>query len=165
MLSPSLQKPHAIIWSRDPALAVPDDPEQRADESNEDFAKRKAEVWSEWDRKVGIARETGDWSELIRPGATPTMFYVKPMGVAFRKIADGILTGRIGDVELPAYSLRACLTEVENLGGFELKKVDEPRIGKIADEEIIAILDGIDPKIVGELGAYCWKRAEKPSPK
>jgi len=52
---PSLQNEFSLVFSGDPALALPDDPDNRT-------------------AKLRVAQETGVWRELLKPNELPTLF-------------------------------------------------------------------------------------------
>lgn len=166
LTAPSLQKKHGICWSRDPALRQPDDPIRGVDESDADYERRKKEVADEWQRDLERARETGDWRRLLKDGQQPTVFQVAPMkGETTRVFVDHLSAGKVGVALLSSLAFRACVQSVENLGDVKIKFDEHADYGRLADAEIVDVLDEIDPKIVAELGGYCWTRALKISPK
>lgn len=161
---PSLQRSSWVCWSRDPALNMPDEPLQPTGDSEAD--KRAADAWKEWGRRVEQARETGDWTGLTREGQQPTAFEIKPMrGPTLRAILDNAVAGRIGAATMMALAFRACVRGVRNLGDAVIRVQPEEPYGALATSDIVDLLDGIDPGIVGELGDYCLSRARSPSPK
>ena len=158
MLKPSTYKPHAIWFSRDPALNAP----VRGDESDDAWKK----IETEWDRKVAQARETGYIAPILVEGQTPTTFTVTAMPAeALRKALDRFQAGRIGSAELAALVFRACVTSVSNFDGYEVKTTRDPDYGRLATSDLVQKLDEIDPAIVGELGNYLFGRATNPNPK
>lgn len=107
MIKPaSLVKEYTLVWSGDPALALPDSKEER-------------------DKALELARETGVWDSLIKPGEKPTLFQVRP------------LSGRLLDhwikrcqnltrAQSFALAVRLCLRSVVNWGEHRVRHMDDP---------------------------------------
>lgn len=113
-------------------------------------------------RRVKVARETGDWSELRLDGSgEPTKFRLRNLpGDVFRKIVDMVNDGSLGGAMSNTVLLQAALVGVSNLPGVkEVKPTNHPILGKIANTEIPNLLDRVDPRIVAELGAAIRERA------
>jgi len=162
---PSLQRSMTLVCSRDPALDTPPDIEDGDGATPEETAKAQA-AWTEWARKIEQARETGAWASLIKDGAQPTMFEVRPFpGVPLRKLIDARSRGEIGEVECAALAFRICLIGVSNLGDAKVTKTAHSRFGDMASEDITNLLDSIEPRIVSELGNLVFQRGVSPDPK
>jgi hypothetical protein len=145
---PSLQSRFTWIWSRDPALASPGDGAETSERET-------------WEQRLDIARETGRWSDLLREGEQPTQFHVRPLpGSLLRRITDEVGQNKYGVTSAWALVVRLCLRAIEN-PTIEVKTEKGP-YGEVAKLDVIETLDGIDPHIVTELGAYLWARAGSP---
>jgi hypothetical protein len=145
---PSQQHRFTWIWSRDPALARPDDTED-------------AKTHEAWEHRLEVARETGKWSELLREGEQPTLFHVRPLpGSLLRRITDEVGQNKYGVTSAWALVARLCLRAIES-PTIEVK-TEKGTYGEIAKIDVIETLDGIDPHIVTELGSYLWQRAGSP---
>lgn len=74
MIKPvSLQGNYTMVWSLDPSLDLPeyaDDPQ--LDDAANKLAREKVE--RERARLLRIARQTGNWTEITKPGEHPTYF-------------------------------------------------------------------------------------------
>ena len=143
---PSLTRDTVLVYSKDPALDAP------PDDCTDD--ERKA-----WEHRLTVARETGDWASVLKPGQQPTRFLVRRIaGTTWRRIEDRLAAGSLGLSTAPALVLRAALKSIENLGEFEVTHADEPGIGSIAKADVIDRLDAIAPDIVAELGLQVLNR-------
>jgi hypothetical protein len=143
---PSLVRDTVLVYSQDPALDAP--PSDATDE------ERKR-----WQHRVDVARETGDWAPVLKPGQQPTRFVVRRIpGTTWRKIEDRIGFASIGAMEGMSLVLRAALKGVENFGDFKVTHADEDGIGSIAKADVIDLLDAVDPDIVAELGFQVLSR-------
>jgi hypothetical protein len=163
---PSLIREYTWIWSRDPALNSP--PPDASDEDKK-----------EWERKLKIARETGQWDALISPGQSPTRFSLRLIpGDDWRKYIDEYRNQ--GVAAMTALAVRLALRGVHDLtdtDGKEVKVKLEPAsgFGKIASPDIINALDAVwlaitevdptAPNIVGEMANAISDRQNGPSPK
>ena len=162
---PSLIREYTWIWSRDPALNSPP-----SDASDED---RK-----EWERRLKVARETGQWDGVLAPGQEPTRFSLRLIpGDLWRKYVDEHRTQ--GIATMSGLSVRLALRGVVGLtdtDGKEVKvKLEPTEFGKIASPDVIATLDAIwlaiteldptAPNIVAEMANAINDRQNGPSPK
>lgn len=108
MITPVTRPAHYfLVWSRDPALELPADDEER----------RKA---------LSQARETGDWEPLIKPGEKPTLFKCRHLDrdVLWEWDQYRDKNGNDKSATLKGWSLlvRAALEDVHNFGGVKLPK-------------------------------------------
>jgi hypothetical protein len=152
---PSL-KPKAettLIYSRDPALNLPEDPDARA-------------------KALEVARDTGKWSELLGPGAQPTYFHIRiPTGATWNYLAGEIMRQRMLDSEAAAFALRVALIKVDNFGDHKVDRVvdqvhGETMAGKAIINAIYTEAGEYGRDIVEELGTYVLERGKNPiSPK
>jgi hypothetical protein len=124
---PSLQKPRDFISVFDAAIAKPAD--DATDEERAAFHDR-----------IRIARETGDYSDVLVPGARPVKFVLAPLRESqFLDLVDA----NLGDMTLHATAFRlACVSVV----GFELepgkpyqlpKRIEDDRFGAILPRSVI----------------------------
>lgn len=146
---PSLQHRHALVWSGDPALATPPD--------GADEATQKA-----WEARLRVARETGKWDDVLRPGELPTWFYVQPIrGTTLRLLADDATSGRIGPASMWSLCFRLGIKAIEN-PAIAFTQESDARLGPIAPSSVVDDLDALNPGIVAELGAALFNRAGVP---
>jgi hypothetical protein len=147
---PSYQREYTDHWPGDPAFVQPP-----SDESE----------LKEYERKLRVARETGDWKPLLVEGAQPTAFI---MGQVDRSIWRA-LGGRmmlpssnprwIGSAEGVALLFRLALVKIVGLD-VEVDRRPDPRWEGwvMASPEVVNVLDAIDMGIVGELGDQVYLR-------
>lgn len=154
--APSNQKPYDEFWSGDPAFVQPDPTDIPA--TREHYAKVKR------------ARDTGEWNELLVPGKTPTKFVMQPLkGEQIRWIYDrnncSDAEKEMGNAVSLALCFRCAIVEIHNLGiDYTLKFVEHPHLGKIADADVVNLLDTANQTIVTELGLLASMRARELSP-
>lgn len=136
---PSNQSTFDMFWSGDPAFVQGDGKEH--------------------EKKLEIARETGDWSGLIIQGQTPTKFVSRQIpGELKRRILDRYQAGKLGPYELDALLLRMAIVDVIGLGDFKLKFTMSDEWGKIASADLTNALDACAPGAVTELSLQVFNR-------
>lgn len=141
---PSLQKEFAFVYSGDDALVQPP----------EDAAAR-----ADYDHKLTVARETGDYSALLLEGRQPSQFILRPIpGDALRRLFDG--AGKLGNNTLASMSFRLAIVRVVDLAGVEVKHEVDKNLGRIATVGVVNALDSIDPAIVNEAGLHALVRSQ-----
>lgn len=152
--APSLARDLTWIYSGDPAL---DAPEHADDE--------------DWQRRLAVARDTGQWAPVLKAGEVPTLFTLRPVpGIVWRAVMDQLQVGERGAGTMTALVARVALVRVDHFLGedgkpVEVKRVDERPFGQIASTAIINALDAIDPGIVGELAKFVMERQNSIGPK
>jgi hypothetical protein len=168
---PSLSKEYDEFYSGDPALIQPPDPPKDEAQNDAYLDARK-----EYDAKLRVARETGQWQSLVVPGEAPTIFKLRPIpGELYRALLDKLGGGGVGPGRLNAQLFRCAVRGVTNLkdeNGLDIKidLVPNPiaelrEHGKIASPDIVDYLDGLDVRIVTELGELVFVRASRIPPK
>lgn len=154
---PSNQHNRDDYWTRDPAfMQGPTHPDDKASpEALAAYAKGK----EEHERKWRVARETGNYAELLIQGAQPTKFIMRPIaGELVRKLIDASLAGKIGNLELNALAFRAAIVDVVNFGDVKVQMITSD-LGPIADVAIANELDACAKGCVNELGGEAFSRA------
>jgi len=143
---PSNQQHYDEFWSGDPA-----------------FVQGEG---AEHERKIERARETGDWSELLIQGSTPTKFVMRQIpGEIKRRILDRFIAGKSGGYDLDSLLLRLAVVDVIGLGDFKLRFTADEDWGKLATHELPNILDEFAPGCVAELGLAVYRKMMGPSGK
>lgn len=133
---PSLQSEYSLIFSADPALSLPDDAEER-------------------DRVLRIARQTGNWTNLVTPGQVPTVFHFRNLEHTDIAWLDGEQQNSsehnrpLGTIEYLTLAVRLALRSVENFGTH---KVDHKPLGSQRKVATPAIINAIHAA-AGKLGA------------
>ncbi len=164
MLRPSLQRDYTLITQHDDALDLPVVPRLADDASDEDKAAAKV-IADDRAHKLKVARETGDWKQLIRPGAKPTEFICRQLpGTAL----DWWHDHNGGDMEKQALLLRLAIKSIKNLDFPEdivqFETADGHRkLSADALDYLYSLGTEADPqlgrKIVGELAGLVFARA------
>lgn len=136
---PSNQRTYDAFWSKDPAFIQGAGPDH--------------------ERKIEIARETGDWSSLLIEGQTPTKFVLRQIpGEIKRRILDRFAAEKIGGYELDSLLLRLAVADVVNLGDFKLKLTVDDEWGTLATHDLPNLLDECAPGCVAEIGLLVYQR-------
>lgn len=150
---PSNIRSYDDFFSGDPALV------QLADDATEDEKKAHA-------NKLRVARETGDWAEILVEGQQPTRFEMQTLkGAQFRRIVDDLMSKRIGSAEANQLAFLCAIKSVVNLGDVKVTTINDERLGTIAKVDVANALDAITPDIVNELGGQAIRRAQAAPPK
>jgi hypothetical protein len=143
LLRTSVADHYELIYSGDPALATPDDPNDPA-----------------WVEKLERARDTGDWGPLLKPGEEPSVFVFKNLpGSQWRRVMD--VASSVGPGEGTAIIFRASVKSVRGLGDFQVRTERHQKLGEIAKDDVIDLLDGIAVDIVRELANVAMTRARE----
>lgn len=143
---PSLQGRFSFVYSRDAALQP---------RPSDDAGAEK------YDHALKVGRETGDWTMLVIPGATPTIFSfeIPKAGEPRRALADmvrGLLAERKGALAASRI-FRATVCEISNWEGPKLQWVEVDGI-RLVDEKIVEALDEASPHIIAEFGDLLYDR-------
>ncbi len=150
---PSLVRDYDDFYSGDPAIV------QLAEDASDEDKK-------DHERKLEVARETGNWSGVVVEGAQPTKFTMKPLaGDVYRRMMDMYGSRAIGIGELASLAFRCACVGVTNLGDVDTKRTKDDRLGQMAPVKLTNDLDAIDLGIVSELGGHVLRRARDVSPK
>ena len=136
MIKPqSVQNEYSLIFSGDPALSLPEDPEERT-------------------RVLRIAQQTGNWTALVVPGQVPTVFHFRNLEHSDIAWLDGehqLSTehGRpLGNIEYLTLAVRLALRSVDNFGTH---KVEHKQLGSQRKVATAAIVNAIHAA-AGKLG-------------
>lgn len=136
---PSNQQTYDAFWSGDPAFVQGEGKEH--------------------ERKLELARETGDWSPVIVVGLVPTKFVLRQIpGEIKRRILDRFNADQIGGYELDSLLLRLAVVDVVGLGDFKLRFASEDDWGKLATHDLPNLLDACAPGCVAELAVQIFNR-------
>ena len=155
MRAPSLQKPRDFISVFDEAIAKPAD-----DASDEDRVA--------FHDRIRIARETGDYADVLTPGARPVKFVLAPLQeTQFLALVDA----NLGDMTLHATAFRmACV----NVVGFELepgkpyqlpRRIEDDAFGSILPRSVINDLGAALRLHIRDAATDVVNRAAAPPPK
>lgn len=130
---PSLQTTYTLVWSKDPALDLPEDEQER-------------------ERKLRNAQLTGNWHELIKQGQQPTVFH-------FRNLSRSDLNWVVGETQMSSehgrplsslesddLMLRLALQSIDNLPGVTIKH------GRVGSQKKVATPESIDAVFSAAVG-------------
>ena len=118
----------------------------------EELAEFKLLV-EEHQRKWRVARETGNYAELLVDGEHPTAFKMRPIpSEVLRKMQDLHDAKTLGENEAALIAFRAALVDIVNAGDLKVTRVKDPAFGQLVSLELINALDAFDRNIVTELG-------------
>lgn len=151
---PSQQFPYTLVYSGDPALNLPTDPD--GDEARTKLLRAKA---------LEVARDTGDWTALIHTGEVPTLFTVRPItGALLDWMMSEARRRESTAAEVHVFALRVALTKIDGFGDARVETAPAGREGefRIATMKIIDALyavEGVGRDVVQELGSIVWQRA------
>lgn len=164
MLRPlSNQKKYEAFYSGDPAVI-------QLPEGLKDKARIKAQ--KERAKKIERARETGDWSEVLVNGETPTRFSMRPIPTAhYGELALRLESARTVEDLYPIYLLAFCIALVDVYPlpeDVSVARIKHPKYGDIATTDFLdeAQCGGeLGAAIIFELGHLAVERAREVSPK
>jgi hypothetical protein len=148
---PSLVSDYSFIYSGDPALLLPEDPEQRK-------------------HALEVARETGNWLSLLGPGDPPTVFTLRPLsGSVYDWWLGEVTRQRLVNAEAASLIVRLALVKVDNFGAHKVERVKVDGIWLAKVDIIDAIYSeagGAGRAVIDELASEIIDRATKaPRPK
>ena len=163
---PSLSKAWDEFVSVDPVFVQA----PHLDDPPTDEQKQAAE---EYIAKLKAARDTGNWDPMLAPGRSlneATKFTLLQVDRnIWREVLDRStlpldVPNRIGPSQLRALMVRLALKSALALDVKVEREVD-PKWGyEMARADIISYLDGIDPRVVGELGTRIIERLRGAGP-
>jgi len=143
----TLSQGFELVWDGDPAL----------DREATDF-----------ENALRVARDTGDYGPVTKPGAAPTVFSFKAIrGMRLRALIDA--SGHVGAATAAALAFRMALTGIKNASGEwpavkQATDGDHRELGPMCGDDVVAALDDVSPIIVQELGAVVLTRSMTPRP-
>jgi|SRR5687768_10725654 len=143
----TLSQGFELVWDGDPAL------------------DREA---SDFENALRVARDTGDYSTVTKPGAQATVFAFKAIrGMRLRALLDR--SGQVGAATAAALAFRMALSGIKNTSGdWPAVKLSTDGawsdLGPMCSDDVIAALDDVNPIIVQELGAVVLTRSMSPRP-
>lgn len=149
MIKPqSLLKEYTLIWSGDPALALPTDEKER-------------------EHAIDTAQETGDWSRLLSGNEEPTMFHVTPLtGPQFDWWQGECVRNKLIVAEGAVLALRLALKRVENFGEHQVQVRPSADGPPLATMDIITAIynecGGLGRSVIEELAGVIIHRAKNP---
>lgn len=166
----SYQREYTDYWSGDSAFIQP--PPAPPETATEDELARHKKALEEHARKIRVARETSSWQSLLVEGGRPSAFIMGQVDRNIcRALGDRMLLSPqnprwIGPGELTALMFRLAIREITEFD-VEVVRAPDPRWNGwvMAQADLINELDGLDPRIVGELGDEVLKRLQGISPK
>ncbi len=142
---PSIQGPYSLVWSGDPALNLPDPGPER-------------------DRVLLTAAERGDYSDLILPGQTPTVFQCRRLPQHVREWVNGervhssVFNRPLSDGEFFILLFRAALKSIDNWS----QKIQWTSFGKdcptIVHEDTTDAMSTVDHGLLIELAIAVWRK-------
>lgn len=155
---PSLAKAYDDYYSGDPAFAQ--EPALSAEPTESEQA-----ALDDYLAKLKSAKQTGDWSALLLPGATPTKFVLDQVDRnVWRSIVDrGGLPDTnprwIGPAQLLSLLFRLAIKDIPGFD-FRIERAPDPQWDGwvMAHPKVIDVLDRIDPGIVGEIGGGVYRK-------
>lgn len=155
MIKPlSLQKKYTLIYSGDPAL-IPV-PEKHDGQSDEDHAK----LVEERARKLTVAQDTGDWSEMIQPGQHPTQFQMRQLTSSqFNWVHGTVRRLKLGELESSALLFRLALSQVDGLDGVRVIDREDFEGQKLVSVEVY---DAVGFEVANEIANVVFKRCSTP---
>lgn len=143
---PSNQQTYDLFWSGDPAFVQGEGKDH--------------------ERKLEIARETGEWSSLLIQGQTPTKFVSRQVpGEIRRRLLDHYGAGKLGAQELDSLLVRIAVIDVVGFGDFKLKFTMHDDWGKVTTNDLPNALDLYAPGAVADLAVQVFNRMMAPSGK
>ena len=167
---PSIQRAYDWYWSGDPALRQP--PVAPADDaSDEDKAAHKIAA-DEYKAKLKAARDTGDWSALLKTGETPLKFVLEQVdrnawralddrrslpATNSRHISAGLLLGLLA---------RLAIKDIVGAEGVRVQRGPDPQWDgwTMAQADLVTLLDTANENIISELGLCVFMRLNETGP-
>lgn len=146
---PSVCTKFDAFWSRDPAFI------QLSESASGDEKKEHAEKWER-------ARRTGDYSELLIEGQSPTKFVLKPIKADhYAALVDMATSGE--PVTMTLFAFRVALDSIVNFPE-QLGHENVKRFGRIATLDCFdkaGIPGGVTNLIAQEIGGVAMEKARQ----
>lgn len=149
---PSLQSGFSLVWSKDPALKLPEDPDEAA-------------------RALKVATETGNWSSLIADGQQPSVFHFEALTRRELGWWDGerrhsqIHARPLSPIEANDLLIRIALRSVDNFGPHKVERTAAAGgVPGLADEKIIEVINTAAPSALAEFADAIIERSRGPRP-
>jgi hypothetical protein len=163
----SLQDQYTLCFSEDPALDLPEIQKINRDTASLDEASAVDALIKERNRKLKLARDTGNWAAITKPGETRTEFKFRAIGGQTLTWWQGQVTREDKtDAEASELMFRLALVDVDNLAKFEIKHdgAHKPQLLSLRSLNTLYGMGGdVDPKfgrrLVFELGSVVATRA------
>ena len=168
---PSYQHEYVDHWSGDQALVQR--PVPPPDDATAAVKEAHAKAVDDYERKLRVARETGNWQPLIIEGQSPTPFVMGQVDRnAWRSLRDRLrlppgTPGWVGPTQGVALLFRLALQRVVGLDLEVARRADARWENWVmAQPDIVTELDArFSPGIVAELGSEVFERLQGLSPK
>lgn len=171
-LPPSLVGTYDLIYSSDDALDRPADSDQPELADGETAAAFRAryELWAgpyvEWERKLKVARETGDWTALLIPGQEPTRFKIRQVPAEVWTKVDSVAKAEgWSNTERVAWLFRLFVVDVTNVPadrGWRMTRTRHPKLGDVAGVELVNLFTGVELVMVEIVEAAAERRSSLP---
>lgn len=144
---PRFSGTYDIISSYEPDLDRPEIPDRLDNESDEDYRRRVQEALLPFNRRLVVARETGDWSAVLKPGANPTKFRVRRIpGRRWEAFDTFIQAANLTDFGRASLLIRMAIVSIDQwvpgfVIGSQVEHVDNlgrpTGIGPVASVDVI----------------------------
>jgi len=152
-----------LVWSDDPALDKPS-----RDRFEDDGAY--AAAMAAFADKLRVARDTGNYAPVLRPGSVPTVFTFRPVrGKLLTRLLDARRADgqAIGAIERLGLMVRIGFARVENDGGLVTslrrdRDPDYPGLGEMAGDDLLTQLNDVHADLLIELGSEVATRSTHP---
>ena len=148
---PSIVRDYDLIWSKDPAL---DAPEREPNETDDAWAERE----SNWEKRLTVARETGQWDGVLKTGQQPTIFRCRRISTLhWRRIQTD--WNEVGPYEAVLSALRLAIQDIKNFGSIKIERErGNDRFGDaLLAGTVVDVLREI-PGLIDELGLAVIER-------
>ena len=149
---PSLQTGFALVWSKDPALRLPENPDEAA-------------------RALKLATDTGNWTPLIAEGQQPSLFHFEALTRRELGWWDGerrhsSIYGRpLSPIEANDLLIRIALRRVDNFGDAKVERTAAAAgVPGLADEKVIEAVNAAAPTALAEFADAIIERSRGPRP-
>jgi len=150
---PSLQREYDDFWSGDPAIIPSPDGEPD---------------YSVWRDRIARARETGDWTDVLVAGETPTKFTLRPITAHQFALLVDYANGHAAAL-VNELAFRLAFVRVSNLGAnADLEYEAHPEFGKLCTTSFLdkaGVTAAVALLIIQEIGGAALTRASQLPPK
>lgn len=161
----SLQGTFSLVYSGDPALQPR--PADLPKDAPDDAKAQRKDDQDQYDAALKACRETGNWSPLVKPGDSPTVFrFEMPRGEQKRLVQDraGVFVAASQHATASAFLFRATCKDASNwpASAPKLTFVKDGGLDLLSSDIVEFLDEEVSQSVIGELSTQILMRFSGP---